>query len=626
MAVTGYDSYHPITIPAAKMVGASTLTGYIALVTKDMLLAEVMDTGTYSAANGGGDIAFSSDSAGTNQLPCHVRQFVTSATPANTKAFIWVFLGDIDPTNDVIFYIHYGKTGASQPASTDTYGSRAVYSNKGFAIVTHDCQTNDVTDASFTQNGNATIGTGPFGDDCGDYDGSGDSSQISLSGIDITGNMTLLAWVNIDGSGEGYDYAVGLRDSNGHAGIVSRTAASTPRFAFISHSGTGNASGVGKSSDSAAGWHFIQGYQSALGSGITFRQDKSSAGTSATSGWPSGTNNTAMMIGAYSGGDEDWGGLVGEVWLYEGNLGNDWGDTFYNNTSDPATFASAGTAVRNSGTTLVIQSASHSHFADALVLSQNHVLAINDAQHSHQADNLLLSQVHQLAIQEATHNHTADNLDLDQEQVLTIQSAEHGHMADNLTISFELSLTIQEATHSHTADNLALVQDHTLVIAEATHSHQADNLVLSTNIELAIQATEHGHFADNLDLNQNYTLVIQAAEHGHFADNLDLSQNYILVIQDAQHGHTVDNVEISGYLTIQESTHSHIADNLTLSQVNVLEIQNCFHALLGDNVTLVYGTNEWTEQPQDAGIWTVQGVNSGTWSEQAKNSNPWTEA
>lgn len=283
------------------------------------------------------------------------------------------------------------------------------------------------------------------------------------------------------------------------------------------------------------------------------------------------------------------------------------------------------TSAVSGGTTLVIQDATHSHFADALVLSQNHVLAINDAQHSHQADNLLLSQVHQLAIQEATHSHTADNLDLDQEQVLTIQSAEHGHTADNLTISFELSLTIQEATHSHTADNLALTQDHTLVIAEATHSHQADNLVLSTNIELAIQATEHGHFADNLDLTQNYTLVIQAAEHGHFADNLDLSQNYILVIQDAQHGHTVDNVEISGYLTIQESTHSHFADNLTLSQVNVLEIQNCFHALLGDNVTLVYGTNEWTEQPQDAGIWTVQGVNSGTWSEQAKNSNPWTE-
>lgn len=353
MALSGYTSYHPITIPAAKLVGTGTLGSYCCLVTEDMLLSEVTDTGTYSAANGGGDIAFAADTAGTTQLPCHVRRFVTSATPSSVDVKVWVQLGDVDPTGDHTFYIFYKKSGATQPASTDTYGSRAVYTTKGFRFVTHDCQTDEVTGTSLTQNGNATTGTGVYGDDCGDYDGSGDSSQISISGWDITGNLTTIAWINIDGTGEGYDYAVAYRDSNGHAGIVSRTASSTPRFAYISRSGTTDATGVGKSSNSAAGWHMVQGYHSALGSGITFRQDKSSTGTSSTSGWPSGTNNTAMMIGAYSGGDEDFGGLIGDVWVYEGNLGYDWGDTLYNNTSSPATFASAGTAVRiSSGSTI----------------------------------------------------------------------------------------------------------------------------------------------------------------------------------------------------------------------------------------------------------------------------------
>ena len=345
MALSGYGSYHPITIPAAKLVGTGTLNSYCCLVTEDMLLSEVTDTGTYSAVNGGGDVAFAADTGGATQLPCNVKRFVTSGTPSSVDVKIWVQLGDVDATGDHTFYIFYGKSGATQPASTDPYGSRAVYSTKGFRCVTHDCQIDEVTGTSFTQNGNATTGTGVYGYDCGDYDGSGDSSQISISGWNITGNLTTLSWVNIDGSGEGYDIVLHMRNSSGFFGIGERTGSSDPRFAMYSNTGSSDASGTGHGSTSAAGWHFIQAYNSSLGSGFAYREDKTGY-TSSTSGWYSGTNNTSLMIAAYPDGDQDFGGLIGEVWIYEGNLGNDWGDTLYNNTSDPSTFASAGTAVR----------------------------------------------------------------------------------------------------------------------------------------------------------------------------------------------------------------------------------------------------------------------------------------
>ena len=148
MALSGYSRKHSITIPSSVLVGSGTLTDLCVLVTEDMLDSEVTDTGSNSAANGGGDIAFALDSAGVNQLPCNVRRFVTSSSPGSVDVKVWVNVGDVDPTSDFTFYIFYKKTGASQPASTDTYGSRAVYTNKGFRFVTHDCQTDEVTGTS----------------------------------------------------------------------------------------------------------------------------------------------------------------------------------------------------------------------------------------------------------------------------------------------------------------------------------------------------------------------------------------------------------------------------------------------------------------------------------------------
>ncbi|WP_372899169.1 hypothetical protein, partial [Stieleria sp.] len=86
---------------------ASTPTADLAaLFTEDNLPSEMFDAdGDNPALNGGGDIRFSSDSAGTSQLPCEVVSFVTDNDPANGTAQVWVKV----PAAASV-WVWYGKT------------------------------------------------------------------------------------------------------------------------------------------------------------------------------------------------------------------------------------------------------------------------------------------------------------------------------------------------------------------------------------------------------------------------------------------------------------------------------------------------------------------------------------
>ena len=105
---------------------ASTLTGYVALITEANVPAEFWTL----VQNGGGDIRVCENSDGINQLPIEVvlcdtttqivRVFVRFPTYSSALRSCWLF---------------YDNVGETQPAVSDTYGQHAVWSD--FYLVVH---------------------------------------------------------------------------------------------------------------------------------------------------------------------------------------------------------------------------------------------------------------------------------------------------------------------------------------------------------------------------------------------------------------------------------------------------------------------------------------------------------
>ena len=127
MAFTGIDWGRRVLLTG--LTPGSSLSGYVALITLDNIPTEMVDAGSESALNGGGDIRVSTDSAGTNQLPIHIVDFVTNATEGSRACIMWVRFPTYSSGNREC-YLFYGKAGETQPATGAAFGRDAVYTDE----------------------------------------------------------------------------------------------------------------------------------------------------------------------------------------------------------------------------------------------------------------------------------------------------------------------------------------------------------------------------------------------------------------------------------------------------------------------------------------------------------------
>ncbi|MFI0429529.1 fibronectin type III domain-containing protein, partial [Mariniflexile sp. HMF6888] len=203
----GWNKKQPIVINSSLVEGVSPLVDFPVLITLDHINDEVIDGGSYSALDGGGDIRFSSDATGDNQLATEIVAFVTSSTPANRKCQIWVKIPSLSPTTDTTIYLWYNKEGETQPLATDPYGSQAVWTN--YEAVWHmendpNTATPQILDA--TGNGynlssfgampasavvNGAIGNGVVFDGVDDY-------FALANDLSLSSSYTFSAWYNWD--------------------------------------------------------------------------------------------------------------------------------------------------------------------------------------------------------------------------------------------------------------------------------------------------------------------------------------------------------------------------------------------------------------------------------------------
>ncbi len=127
---SGWQRKVAITIDQT-LCGTANSTDFTALLTRDNLPDEMASpTDANRAQSDGGDVRFSSDSAGATQLALHVENFEHDTTDAAGDADIRLNLKvpTLDTVSDTVIYAWYSTTGTtSQPASTDTYGSKNAY-------------------------------------------------------------------------------------------------------------------------------------------------------------------------------------------------------------------------------------------------------------------------------------------------------------------------------------------------------------------------------------------------------------------------------------------------------------------------------------------------------------------
>ena len=145
---TGWGRRCSLTVDHTKVI--SDQSDFPVLFTVANLPSEMFDAdGSYPALSGGGDIRFSSDSAGATQLSCEVVSFTINNDPALGTAEIWVKTS-ISSSVDTVIYVWYNKAGETQPAVDAAYGRNSVWS--AFKFV---CHMDGVTDSSGVF-GNAT--------------------------------------------------------------------------------------------------------------------------------------------------------------------------------------------------------------------------------------------------------------------------------------------------------------------------------------------------------------------------------------------------------------------------------------------------------------------------------------
>lgn len=131
---TGWGRQCAITVQSSQIDAA--LTDWTAVLSSQ-LPSEMLDTSSgNSALDGGGDIRFSSDESGSQQLACDVRAFHPAAGGVGAYADIAVKLPSVSDSANTTFYIWYKKAGETQPTAADTYGQYNAYDSHYKAVYT----------------------------------------------------------------------------------------------------------------------------------------------------------------------------------------------------------------------------------------------------------------------------------------------------------------------------------------------------------------------------------------------------------------------------------------------------------------------------------------------------------
>ena len=575
---TGWGRKCEIIIPAAQISGDNT--DFPLLVTQANLPTEMLDGGSNSALNGGGDVRFSEDSAGAVPLACQIVSFITGASPS---AQIRVGLPTLNTGENKKIHTWYKKAGEIQPAVTAPTGRDAVRPNDGVVLNFTE------TDGSFidsTGNGNtASIsGTAPtYGYEAGvgNYVTVDDASYVTIPDspdVDMTtagGTISIRVKLPIgDGSWWSLFYK---RISQGY--FLQNWGGGTDRLFYVG----------------GDGWNYFYGGRALVANDtwVTVTQVTDASDTRIY------VNGNLELIGpkaAQTNEDTplvlllETPGSIADLLVAPGLfLSADAVLTRYRNESDPAAFASAGTPeAAGGGSSLTIQSGICGHITDTVGLTHLQGLAVVGGQHSHKADAVALSQGQSLSIDGGDHVHVADNSSITQNQLISVDAALNAATSDQVALSHLQVMSVADVSHDHIVDNASIAQGQALVVDYALQAHVADVVELSQGLTLSSNGAGHSLQSDNVDQVHFQTFSPTTTNSGLSSDHASLSQFQSLDAHSGAHSLVTDQTSLiqGQMLSADQTAHIVDGDEVTLSQLMGLAAVNATHGLSSDRASI----------------------------------------
>ena len=343
MAFTGSDWGRGVQLTG--LVPASPLNGFVALVSLDNIPVEAIDAGVLSALNGGGDLRFSTDDQGANQLPLEVVSFVTSAISGNRQCQLWIRFPTYSTAARSV-YMFYSRAGQTQPAVGAEFGRNAVWSDFASVLHLNELGVNGVSQNYVDSSGNGRGATAvsaptqtqvghPFGGYWQDFNGSTDQLVIDNTGSLLNStNFTISVWCHNDGTTNTFDEAL---SSN-------RLTESAVNTYLMSEDNGGIAAHVGAT--------YLKGSPALVGTLMRrvltnnqtnwFSRINGLASVSNSSGVINTT--TDIIIGRYldTNINRFWDGDIGEHWVRLFVISDDLDVSEYANQNSPATYWTTG--------------------------------------------------------------------------------------------------------------------------------------------------------------------------------------------------------------------------------------------------------------------------------------------
>lgn len=307
----GYQYYKQITLNSSQISGTHSNFPILISITDSDLIGKVQPDGD--------DIIFASDANGTVIYDHQIESY--NSTNGTYRA--WVRIPSISSANNTLV-MFYGNSAATNTSTTDTW-------NTNYQLVMH---MDDVNDQSGKGNNGTNTGTtsttGKIGN-ARSFTTSGGNDYISIADdatLDITGNITISAWINVTNFGDTPDLITKGDYSDSYSTWIRNGG--TLRFA------TNNASLTSTGSISSGTTAYVTFTKTNSGRTIYINGSASGNDNSTTA---FATNNDPLFI---SSSDYGLNGFVDEVRISNVARSANWISTEYNNQNNPATFHSFG--------------------------------------------------------------------------------------------------------------------------------------------------------------------------------------------------------------------------------------------------------------------------------------------
>jgi len=346
-----------IVLDHTKVSGSANLTGFPVLISSTDPDFRSQSNGGWVGTATGGDILFTA-ADGVTKLAHEIESY----DPVAGQLVAWVNVPTLSPSADTVLFLYLGNPGAA-----DQQNAAGVWSG-GYAGVWHLANTvnngtttvsglNSVSGASATLS-NVSPVAGQAGGGAGFNGGNSYINAGTPAALDITGAITVSAWVYPTGFGGG---------SRGR--IVDKTNNSSPGYVFFADNSDTTDGITWSSNDSAlepaalalypvGSWRYVVASYDGANTTLSICGFGGPCWGVQSNAYPAppNTSSAPLYIGNRPALDRGFAGTLDEVRISNTARSSDWIQTEYNNQISPSGFQS--TSATGGGSAVLVSPAS----------------------------------------------------------------------------------------------------------------------------------------------------------------------------------------------------------------------------------------------------------------------------